>query len=88
MPRHGFCSSCQVSNWSFCISGESLRSIQDSGSLSSVPSPDRNLCFISAWVPGGFRLVGQLGGLLVIPARLRGDSTTAEYSWASLPQDF
>ena len=45
MPLHGFCGSCQVSNWSFCFFGESLRSIQDSGSLSSVSSPDRNLLF-------------------------------------------
>ena len=62
--------------------GESLRSIQDSGSLSSVSSPNRNILFFplgSRWVSFGWTTLG----LLVLPALLRGVSTTAEFSWVS-----
>ena len=78
MPRHGFCSSCQVSNWSFFLFGESLRSIQDSGSLSSVLIPVRNILYL---FPLGFSvgLYWTALGLLVIPALLCGASTTVEY---------
>ena len=62
--------------------GESLRSIQDSGSLSSVSSPSRNILLFplgSRWVSFGWPTLS----LLVLPALLRGVSITAEFSWVS-----
>ena len=58
--------------------GESLRSIQDSGSLSSVSAPVRNILYL---FPLGFSvgLPWTALGLLVIPVLLCGTSTAVEY---------
>ena len=50
-----------VINVVFSLFGESLRSIQDSGSLSSVSSPDRNISFLSAGFPVGFVWLDNFG---------------------------